>query len=221
MHRRDFDRPGGPSTLTELLALPGVREEVAMRSRFGFMAIHGGDLEVMTDVIAARAAAKSGASYYGVVHPPRLYRHLPSVRYRPDESPTLQSFLGGVDVVVSIHGYGRDGRWTSVLLGGRNRELAKEVAVELEGRLVDYDAVTDLDRIPVELRGMSAHNPVNMPVAHGVQLELPPRIRGIAPSSALPGDDGLSPPTRSLVEGLAAAARNWLGTGDDREGAGR
>lgn len=211
MPPRNFDRPGGPSTLTELLALPGVREEVALRSRFGFMAIHGGDLEVMTDVIAARAAQAAGASYYGVVHPPRLHRHLPSVRYQPHESPDLLSFLGHVDVVVSIHGYGRDSSWMSLLLGGRNRELAKAMAGELETRLADYDVVTDLDRIPAELSGASAQNPVNIPIDHGVQLELPPRIRGLSPFSPPPGVDGLSPPTRALIDGLVATARSWVG----------
>ena len=39
--------------LSELLASPGVREESVLRSRFGFMAFHGGALEEMTDVIAA------------------------------------------------------------------------------------------------------------------------------------------------------------------------
>ena len=34
------------------------------------MAYHGGGLEAMTDVIAREAAERSGASYYGVVHPP-------------------------------------------------------------------------------------------------------------------------------------------------------
>lgn len=210
MSRRNFDRPGGPSTLTELLALPGVREELALRSRFGFMAIHGGDLELMTDVIAAGAAEAAGASYYGVTYPPQLHRHLPSIRYRPDESRALQSFFDRVDVVVSVHGFGRDGSWMSLLLGGRNRELAKVVAAELDSRLDGYECVTDLASIPVELRGSNPRNPVNVPIDHGVQVELPPRLRGLSPFSPPPGPDGLSPPTRALIDGLAAAARQWL-----------
>lgn len=215
MRDRQFDRPGGPGTLTELLALPGVREVVSLRSRFGFMAIHGGDLELMTDAIAGAAAEQAGASYYGVVYPVGLDRHLSSARYRGEESAALQSFLDHVDVVVSIHGYGRDGLWTSLLLGGGNRALAEVLADELSGRLPDYELVTDLDAIPAPLRGTNASNPVNFPPSGGVQLELPPRVRGNSPFSPPPGPDGFSPPTRALIDGLAAAASTWL----DRESA--
>ena len=210
MHARQFDRPGGPESLRELLALPGVREIVELRSRFGFMAIHGGDLELSTDAIAATAAAEAGASYYGVVYPVGLDRHLPSSRYRRDESPTLDSFLNHVDAVVSIHGYGREGLWTSLLLGGGNRGLAEMLAAELSDRLPGYDMVTDLDEIPVALRGTNPANPVNVPSSGGVQLELPPRVRGHSPFSPPAGPDGFSPPTRALIDGLAAAAATWL-----------
>ena len=196
-------------TLTELLALPGVREDVALRSGFGFMAIHGGDLEAMTDVIASTAAERAGASYYGVVYPPDLHRHLPSTAYRPDDSAMLRSFFDHVTVVVSIHGYGLREKWMSLLLGGRNRELAVSLAGELFDRLPEYEMVTDITSIPRELRGTSARNPVNVPSEHGVQLELPPRVRGISPFSPPPGPDGLSGPTRALIGGLAAVATTW------------
>ena len=39
-----------------LLDTTGVREVCELRSRVGFMAYHGGNLEEMTDVIAHRAA---------------------------------------------------------------------------------------------------------------------------------------------------------------------
>ncbi len=213
MRARWFDRPGGPATLSELLAIPGVREDVELRSRFGFMAIHGGDLELRTDVIASAAAEIVGASYYGVVYPEGLERHLPSSRYRVEESAALSSFLGHVDAVVSIHGYGRERQWTSLLLGGTNRDLAAELAGELAPRLPGYELVTNLDEIPAELRGSSPRNPVNVPAAGGVQLELPPRVRGLSPFSPPPGPDGFSPPTRQLIDGLAAVARSWM----DRE----
>lgn len=210
MQTRNFDRPGGPSTLTELLALPDVREDVTLRSRFGFMAIHGGDLEAMTDVIASAAAERAGASYYGVVYPPDLHRHLPSTAYRPEESASLRSFVERVTVVVSIHGYGREGSWTSLLLGGRNRELAGVLGGALAERLPAYEMVTDLTAIPAELRGSSVRNPVNLPAEYGVQLELPPRVRGISPFSPAPGPDGFSSPTSALIDALAAVASTWM-----------
>jgi phage replication-related protein YjqB (UPF0714/DUF867 family) len=198
-----------PTTLTELLARPDVVEECELRSPFGMMAIHGGGLEQMTDVIAAAAAELAGASYYAVVHPVGIDHHLSSLRYGVAESSLLAAFVERVDVVVSIHGYGREGRWTSILAGGRNRRLAMAVAAEAAVRLPGYEVITDLDRIPVELRGLNPRNPVNLSRAQGVQLELPPRVRGLSPLSPPPGDDGFSPPTRQLIDVLATVAQNW------------
>ena len=207
--RRVIDRSAGPATLTELLARPDVVERSELRSTFGLLAIHGGGLEVMTDVIAIAAAEAAGASYYVVVHPDDVDHHLPSISYRPAESAALAAFVEHVDTVVSVHGYGREGGWTSILAGGRNRRLAATLADEAAPRLPDYDVVTDLDRIPVELRGLHAANPVNLGRDAGVQLELPPRVRGLSPLSPAPGPDGLSPPTRALIETLAAVAERW------------
>jgi phage replication-related protein YjqB (UPF0714/DUF867 family) len=206
---RVIDHDGGPQTLIELLAAPGVVEHCALRSSFGMMAIHGGGLEQMTDVIAETAATIAGASYYAVVHPADVEHHLSSLRYRTAESENLAAFLTHVDVVVSIHGYGREGSWTSILAGGRNRRLAAAIAAAANALLPGYEVVTELDRIPVELRGLDPRNPVNLPCAAGVQLELPPRVRGLSPLSPPPGADGLSAPTRALIDVLAGVARRW------------
>ncbi|MCW2553930.1 MAG: hypothetical protein JWR78_3711, partial [Mycobacterium sp.] len=45
-----------PQSLSELLTDPDVVEASTLRSSFGFLAIHGGGLEKMTDVIAERVA---------------------------------------------------------------------------------------------------------------------------------------------------------------------
>ena len=118
----------GPQTLSELLADPAVVEVSTLQSRFGFMAIHGGGLEQMTDVIAERAAEQCGASMYLLRHPRDYPHHLPSVRYIPEQSTKLAEFLDHVDVVVSLHGYGRLDRSTHILAGGGNRELAMLLA---------------------------------------------------------------------------------------------
>jgi phage replication-related protein YjqB (UPF0714/DUF867 family) len=201
-------RPGG-GPFAELLATDGVTEVLELRSAFGFLAFHGGELEAMTDVVACQAAGRSGASYYGVLHPEGLDVHVPSIRVTPDESAALRAFLDHVEVAVAVHGYGRRQRWTEVLLGGTNRVLAEHVAWHLRGALPEYEIVTDLDVIPVELRGLHRDNPVNRPRGGGVQLELPPRVRGTSPRSPAPGPDGLSPPTRSLIDALAAAVTTW------------
>ncbi len=192
-----------------LLAAPGVTEVLELRSRFGFMAFHGGELEAVTDVVASRAAAAAGASYYGVLHPKGLDVHLPSIRFRPAVSEALARFVAHVEVVVTVHGYGRRGRWTTLLAGGSNRALADHVAGHLRSALPGYEVVTDLDDIPEGLRGLHRENPVNLPSGGGVQLELPPRVRGRSPRAPRPGPDGLSAPTRTLIDALAAAARSW------------
>lgn len=193
----------------ELLAHPGVEEVTELRSRFGFMAFHGGSLEEMTDVVAERAAARSGASLYAVRQPHDLRWHIPSTSVSPDHSANLASFLAHVDVVVTVHGYGREGFWLKLLLGGRNRDLAHHVASHLRPALPDYDCVTDMDEIPASLRGLHQANPVNLPPAGGVQLELPPRVRGRSPVwKDWPGP-GLVPHTEALIDGLVAAASSW------------
>jgi phage replication-related protein YjqB (UPF0714/DUF867 family) len=195
-------------TFAALLAEPGVEERCELRSRFGFMAYHGGSLEVMTDVIARAAADAGGASYYGVHQPDGMRHHLPSIRVRPAESEALAAFVAHVDVVVTIHGFGRRGLFTSLLLGGRNRELAEHVAGHLRPALPAYDVITDLGRIPPALRGQHDANPVNLPRGAGVQIELPPRVRGSSPLW-WDWERGLTPHTVALVEALAAACRSW------------
>lgn len=194
--------------LARLLAHPGVEEVCELRSRFGFMAYHGGSLEETTDVIAAAAAERAGASYYGVLQPPDLQWHIPSTRISPDDSPTLAAFLEHVEVVVTVHGYGRPGMFTSLLLGGQHRPLADHLGHHLRAHLPAYDVVTDLERIPVELRGLHHRNPVNLPPGRGVQLELPPRVRGSSPLW-WDWEHGLTPHTRSLIEALADAATTF------------
>ncbi|MGV0873706.1 poly-gamma-glutamate hydrolase family protein [Mycolicibacterium sp. XJ879] len=196
-----------PQSLSELLAAPGVLEYSTLRSRFGFLAIHGGGLEQMTDVIAERAADAADASLYVLRHPDHYPHHLPSARYHARESERLAEFLSHVDVAVSLHGYGRVGRSTQLLAGGRNRALAEHLARHVA--IPGYRIVTDLDAIPRELRGLHPDNPINRVRGGGAQLELSPRVRGISPRSQLPGDDGLSPATSALVQGLVATAHSW------------
>lgn len=193
----------------ELLAHQGVEEVCELRGRFGFMAYHGGSLEVATDVIARRAALASGASYYGVHQPADLQWHIPSTKVRPQESPALAQFLEHVDVVITVHGYGRQNFFTSLLLGGQNRVLAEHLGSNLRTALPAYSILTDIEAIPKELRGQHAHNPVNLPPKAGVQVELPPRVRGSSPLWWDWEGPGLVPHTEALIDGLAATALEY------------
>ncbi len=63
-----------------------------------------------------------------------------------------------------------------------------------------YTVIDELDDIPTALRGVHPRNPVNLPPAKGVQLELPPRVRGTTPFSK-------PEHTEALIDGLVDAVR--------------
>jgi phage replication-related protein YjqB (UPF0714/DUF867 family) len=158
-----------------------------------------------------------------VVQPSTLRWHLPSWRYDPADSPALSEMLAHVDVVISVHGYGRDSFWFDyvpvrpdrplppdgylgprrVLVGGGNRVLAATVAEALQAALVGVDVVDDLDAIPIGVRGLDARNPVNLPRGGGAQIELPPGVRGL-----LPGVPDRSAVVAAALAGVAATLIN-------------
>jgi phage replication-related protein YjqB (UPF0714/DUF867 family) len=186
--------------LAELLALPGVKETCALRSRVGVMALHGGSQDRGTDQIAGRAAERSGASYYAIVQPPGLRVHLTSRLHNPEHSALLRAFLAHVDIAVSVHGFGRDGfaLWVDserglviepygpairgrqtgplrgIIVGGLNGELLDAARNLFRGRFPGYHLADERVRL-----GFHPDNPVNLPSQHGVQIELPPGLRGI------------------------------------------
>lgn len=200
------------SAFAKLLAQPGVEEVAELRGRVGFMAYHGGALEAMTDVIARRAADRASASCYSVIQPPGMRDHLPSIKVTPGESEALAAFIEHVDIVITVHGYGRRGLFGSLLLGGGNRPFAEHVGAALRTTLPAYDIRTDIDAIPQQLRGLHPANPVNLPRDGGVQIELPPRVRGSSPLWWDWEGPGLTPHTESLIDGLADAATSWSPT---------
>jgi phage replication-related protein YjqB (UPF0714/DUF867 family) len=190
----------------ELLRHPDVREDVELRSRFGFMAFHGG-LEGGTEIVAQQAADRAGASLYTVVQPSTLVWHIPSALVRAEHSERLSQFLDHVEVVVAVHGYGRPSRPGEVLLGGGNRALARHLAGHLRTSIDGFEVVDELEAIPPELRGVHPDNPVNRARRGGVQLELPPRVRGASPAPRDRGQPCI--PHAGLIDALAAAALTW------------
>lgn len=194
-----------------------MKELLELRSGFGFMALHGGSLERMTDRIASEAAARSGASLYAVIQPPDMRWHLPSIEMSPDASEHLAAFLDHVDVAVAVHGFDREGLWSTLLVGGGNRPLADHVGRHLATALDELEVCTDIDEMPAELRGVHSENPVNRCRAGGgVQLELPPGVRGLTPRWAEWSGPALPPPAEVLVEALADAVRSWHPQGESR-----
>lgn len=207
-----------PITFSELLAKPGVIEVSDLRSHFGFCAFHGGNLERVTEQIASEAAARSGSSFYAVLQPQGMRHHIPSAQVSPDQSPKLKEFIEHCDVVVAVHGYGRRGYFTSLLCGGGNRELAAHVSHHIRNVLPAYRTIDNIDDIPKGLRGLHPNNPCNLTSGGGVQLELPPRIRGLSPlawywpastSAVRNGRPKRFPHVDQLIDGLVAAATSW------------
>jgi phage replication-related protein YjqB (UPF0714/DUF867 family) len=193
----------------ELLAHPGVEERWELRSTVGFLAFHGGSLEMNTDVIAAAAAERAGASLYAVIQPAGFRWHIPSRLVDPACSIGLTAFLEHVDVAIALHGFGRPTMFTTVLVGGGNRVLAAHVAGHLRVGLPEYEVRDEIDAIPGELRGLHPDNPANRPRGGGVQLELPPRVRGLGPFWA--DHDPATRPAHAeaLIAALVAAATTW------------
>ena len=215
LHLGDHDLLQSDRPFAELLEQPGVTEMLHLRSRFGFMAFHGGWLEEVTDDIAVAAAQRSGASLYAVLQGPNDQWHIPSHLVTPEESPNLSAFLDHVDVVVAIHGFGRPDLLRSVLLGGRNRDLAELVAIHLIHHIPHYEVLHDLDAMPKALRGQHRRNPVNLARGGGVQIELPPRIRGKSPMWTGFRGPGRVPHHEALIDGLASAARAGISKRED------
>lgn len=197
-------------TLRELLEHPEVDEVCELRGSFGIMAYHGGGLEEFTDVIGRLVAEQTQSSYYGIHQPADLKWHIPSHHIDPDQSPSLRSFLAHVDTVVTLHGYGRKGFFTSILLGGRNRQLAEHIGGHLSTALPAYDICADLKRIPTDLAGQHPKNPVNLVKNDGVQIELPPRVRGQSPLWWDWDEQELVPHTRHLVDALSTSIAEWV-----------
>lgn len=180
--------------------MPGVREECILRSNVGFMALHGGSQDRGTAEIAALAAEQAGVSYYAIVQPPELRVHLTSRLHDPVHSANLKGFLDRVDIAISVHGFGREGfaLWCDpdrglviepygpavrgkqtgplrgIILGGLNMQLLDSARHMFRCSLPGYHVADERIRL-----GYHPENPVNLPSAHGVQVELPPGLRGI------------------------------------------
>jgi phage replication-related protein YjqB (UPF0714/DUF867 family) len=221
--------------LAELLSMPGIREECILRSTVGFMALHGGSQDRGTEQIAGLAAEQADASYYAIVQPSGLRIHLTSRLHDPEHSEQLQAFLEHVDVAISIHGFGRDGfalwfdpdrgliiepygpavrgRQTGplrgVIVGGLNTQLVDAARELFDRSFVGYHVADERVRL-----GFHPDNPVNLPSAHGVQVELPPGLRGIGDFGEImdPRKDGVVSEVVAALAELATRASELLRT---------
>jgi phage replication-related protein YjqB (UPF0714/DUF867 family) len=197
------------------------------------MALHGGSQDRGTHEIASQAAERAGASYYAIVQPRGLRIHLTSRQHSPDQSERLRAFLRHVEIAISVHGFGRDGfhlrvdpvggvvvepygpalrgsqtgPLRGIIVGGRNAHLLEVARRLLHDRFEGYRVADGRARL-----GFHPDNPVNLPSARGVQIELPPGLRGIGDfgEQLTPSEDGVVTEVIAALVELAHRASELL-----------
>jgi phage replication-related protein YjqB (UPF0714/DUF867 family) len=141
--------------------------------------------------------------------------------------------LQHVQIAISIHGFGRDGfaLWvdhelglmidpygpatrgrqkgplTGIIVGGQNARLVSCARELLHERFDGYHVADPSLRL-----GFHPENPVNLPSAKGVQIELPPGLRGIGAygEQYVPRDDELVAEVVVALVELADLAANLI-----------
>ena len=207
--------------LREFLTRSEITEVCELRGRFGVMAYHGGNLERTTDAVAGEVARRTSSSFYAVIQDPPHRTHIASTAFDPGQSEALRRFLDHVDVVITVHGYGRRRLWRHLLLGGRNRQLARHVAGYLRARLGWYRVLDDLDSIPVELARPTPEEPgestglagraARAPADHSMESE---GVGLVRPPGSL-ANPGRRPFDRRALRRRLELAGERRGVGDD------
>jgi len=159
-------------------------EFLHLEGSLGILALHGGRIEPGTEEIARFVAQQSRASLYvfsGRRSVDNLSLHQPSHRMALQSRPLLFRFLDRVQTAISIHGHGRDQR--CVYVGGLHQVMVQRFAELALEAFPQYVWISDPERIPLDIRGLDPNNIVNLPPAHGMQLELPKPLRQSRPTS--------------------------------------
>jgi hypothetical protein len=122
--------------------------------------------------------------------------------------------LAHVQIAISVHGFGRDGfalridptegvviepygpalrgrqsgPLRGIIVGGQNSDLVEAARGLFHDRFPGYHVADERIRL-----GFDPNNPVNLPSSHGVQVELPPGLRGIGDfgERLVPSEDGI------------------------------
>ncbi|MEU5095305.1 poly-gamma-glutamate hydrolase family protein [Streptomyces sp. NPDC020996] len=191
---------------TERVEIEGVAFLVTLTpgSRIGLLALHAAN-EGGTAELAESLAARCGATSLVFSQPgARRPVHIPSPRMAADHCALLRDFLCHVSVTVSLHGHLRAAAPRTVFLGGGNRSAARLLAFGLRALRPEFEAVTDLAKIPRALRGLHARYPVNLTRGGGVQVELPLLARTRRPGRRAGEPDT---PPEPVVDALAEGVR--------------
>ncbi|MEU6141947.1 poly-gamma-glutamate hydrolase family protein [Streptomyces sp. NPDC047081] len=190
------------TTRTEEVEIEGVRLFATLTTggEVGLLALHGSN-EGGTAELARSVAERCGATSLVFTQPGKPAPvHIPSPRMAVAHCELLRDFLSHVAVTVSLHGHRRRATPRAIFLGGANRPAAHRLASGLTALHPEFHTVTDLEEIPVNLRGLHSRNPVNLTRGGGVQVELPLTARTRRPGwrPGVPDE-----PPQSVVDALA------------------
>jgi phage replication-related protein YjqB (UPF0714/DUF867 family) len=86
-----------------------------------------------------------------------------------------------VKTAVSVHGHGRKQDFAYV--GGLHQTMVQRFVEIARQELPQYEWISDPEIIPPGIRGRNPNNIVNLPPAHGMQLELPRGLRKTEPAA--------------------------------------
>ena len=198
-----------------LASLARTRVEYIPGGAVGVLALHAG-IEGGTGEIARGIADRMNVStlIFWQESPDRRL-HITASLYDPAVCRELGDFLSRSQIVISLHGHARPSLSRSILVGGRNRSLARNAAADIRRGLDDMEVICNLKRIPRSLRGLHAANPVNRTAGGGVQLELPAVARGVGPDErgryvTMDGAGGELLVRQRVIEGLLRFARRAM-----------
>jgi phage replication-related protein YjqB (UPF0714/DUF867 family) len=101
----------------------------------------------------------------------------------------------------------QSGPLRGIIVGGRNADLVDAARQLLNDRLAGYHVADERVRL-----GFHPDNPVNLPTAGGVQIELPPGLRGIGEfgDHLAPRRDGVVTAVVTALVELANRARELV-----------
>ena len=93
-------------------------------------------------------------------------------------------------------------------MGGLNGDMVDAARRLLHDRFAGYHVADERVRL-----GFHPDNPANLPPAHGIQIELPPGLRGIGQlgDQLVPSADGLVTEVEAVLVELAELAHDLVG----------
>jgi len=138
-------------------------------SKIGIMAIHGGGIEPMTDIIA-KDIAKNDYTFYAFIGLKKKNNRIMHITSTCFDEPTSTKFLRSVDTAISIHGC----RSTSEIIhvGGLNKKLAELIKKNLIEKGFEIGNCEN-----PEISGENKNNICNKCKDKGVQIEVSASLR--------------------------------------------